>query len=192
LGTCMGGGVPITVMGHIDDGFAGTARVCVTRGHASVAAVDAAADGRFELVAQSTPGPHLLLVVADGREVVRRHLTVEASGVTLDVGRVVLVPVEWPAGVHGHLWDEDAQSPVPGGLVALSTAEGAVIGQARGAPDGAFTIRMTCQRPLPPGDYRLDLAAPGYRAGARRVSITLEPSVTELGRVHLAPLPQHR
>jgi hypothetical protein len=188
----MGGGVSIAVVGRIDDGLAGIARVCLARGHVSVTAVDAAADGRFELVAQSTPGPHLLLVVADGREVVRRPLMVEASGVMLDVGRVVLIPVEWPAGVHGHLWDEDAQSPVHGGLVALSTAEGAVIGQARAAPDGAFAIRMTCQRPLPPGDYRLDIAAPGYRAGAHRVPIALEPSVTELGRVNLSPLPQPR
>jgi hypothetical protein len=186
----MEGRVPIAVRGRIDDGLAQIARVCLARDHASLIAVDAGADGRFELVAQSTPGLHLLLVVADGCEVVRRHLTVEAPGLTLDIGRVVLIPVEWPAGVHGHLWDEDAQSPIDGGLVALSTDEGAVIGRARAAPDGAFTIRMTCQRPLPPGNYRLDITAPGYSREARRLPIALEPSVTELGRVHLAPLPR--
>jgi hypothetical protein len=186
----MEGGVPITVTGSTDHGMAGIARVCLARGHTGVAAGDAGTDGRFKLVARSMPGPHLLLVIADGREAVRRHLMVEPSGLTLDVGRVVLVPVEWPAGVHGHLWDEDAQSPVHGGLVALSTDQHAVIGSARAAPDGAFTIRMTCQRPLPPGDYHLDITAPGYGAEARRVPIALEPSVTELGRVHLAPLPR--
>lgn len=185
----MGHGVPIVVRGRIDDGLTLLARVCLARDHVGLAAVDVDAKGRFELVAQSRPGLYLLLVVADGREAVRRQLTVEAPGLTLDVGRVVLVPVEWPAGVHGHLWDEYAQSPVRGGLVALSTDEGAVVGQTRGAPDGAFTIRITCQRPLPPGDYRLDVTAPGYSAGNLRVPIALEPSVTELGRVHLAPHP---
>jgi hypothetical protein len=184
--------VPIAVKGRIDNDLPLMAQVCLARGHVGVAAVEAGADGRFELVAKTAPGLHLLLVVADGREAVRRQLTVQAPGLTLDVGPVALVPVEWPAGVHGHLWDEDGQSPVHGGLAALSTGKGVVVGQTRADPDGAFVIPMTCQRPLPPGDYRLDVSAPGYSAETIQVPIALEPSVTELGRVHLAPLSPSR
>jgi hypothetical protein len=186
----MESGVLIAVTGCVDDPLAGVVRACLVRGHAGVVAVDVGTDGQFELVAQSSPGPYLLLVVAEGREAVRRPFTVEPSGLRLDVGRLALVPIEWPAGVHGHLWDEDALSPVSGGLVALSTDQGEVIGKCRAAPDGAFTIRMTCQRPLPPGEYRLDITAPGYAPGALRVPIPLEPSVTELGRVHIVSLPR--
>lgn len=185
----MAGVLPIIVRGRVDDPLGAIARVGLTRGHECVAAVDTGVGGWFELAADSVPGPHLLLVVADGREAVRRQIAIEAPRLTLDVGRVALFPVEWPAGVHGQLWNEDAQSPVPGGLVTLSTAESTVVGRVRVAPDGAFTIRMTCERPLPPGEYRLDLTAPGYAAAGVRAWIALEPSVTELGRVHLTPLP---
>ncbi|MFI5893903.1 carboxypeptidase regulatory-like domain-containing protein [Actinoplanes sp. NPDC051513] len=180
----------IVVTGQVDAGV-GSARACLARGHVAVATADADESGRFELSASGPAGPLLLLVLADGRDAVRRRLEAGQPESAVDVGRLELVPVEWPAGVHGTLWDEDAQAPVPGGMVTLSTSDRAVAGPVRADPDGTFTIRMSCERPLPPGDYRLEAVAPGWSPAVRSVRIALEPSVTSTGRIHLDPLPRN-
>ncbi|WP_433378846.1 carboxypeptidase-like regulatory domain-containing protein [Actinoplanes sp. CA-142083] len=180
----------IIVTGQVDEPRAGV-RACLARGHAGIATADAGEDGRFELSASGPAGPLLLLVLAEGRDAVRRRLAVEQPESAVDVGRLELVPVEFPAGVHGILWDEDAQAPIPGGAVTLSAGDRAVAGPVRADPDGAFTIRMSCDRPLPPGDYLLDAVAPGFAATVRSVRIALEPSVTAVGRIDLDPLPRN-
>lgn len=162
--------------------------VCLAHGHTSVASSDVAASGEFELIAEECePGVYYAVVLADGREAVRRRIDVD-DDLTIDVGEVVLVPVEWSAGMHGQLWDEAAQSPVGPGMVTLTTDDGERVAQVPTDPDGAFTVRMSCGRPLPPGAYLLEVDAAKYAPGRLLVRVVEERTVTELGRIHLDAL----
>jgi hypothetical protein len=58
-------------------------------------------------------------------------------------------------------------------------------GEARSREDGAFEIEMTCQRPLPPGDYEVIVAAPGYASVRWPLTVVIELTMYSVGRVEL-------
>jgi Carboxypeptidase regulatory-like domain len=133
-----------------------------------------AEDGSYSLVASST-GEHLLsLASSDGREEygLRRIDVPDSDTFALDVEI-------GGASVSGIVADRDTEAPIAGAQLGLSApGRTAELRSTEAGPDGRFRIDA------PPGDYRLDVSAPGY--GSDETRLTLAGHGAEV-RVVLAP-----
>jgi hypothetical protein len=67
--------------------------------------------------------------------------------------------------------------PAGGGRVRLRSG-GNHVAEAAADADGAFLIELTCDRPLPPGDYQFVAEAPGFET--RMLATTFQPTVPPL------------
>ena len=186
-----GGPIRIVVSGVVTDlltaGPLSGAVACLARGHVVLVSGAVGPDGRFELVVDGgEPGRHHVLVFADGREAARRRVEA-AADLRLELGEVVLVPVELAPGVHGTLWDETVEGSVAGGRAALTAEGGEQVGVVRADLDGRFEIAMSCRRPIPPGRYVLEAEAPGFQPAQVRFVVDESRTVVELGRIELQP-----
>jgi hypothetical protein len=160
------------------------AQVCLTSGHDAVAQTRADAGGRFELAVPAGLRPVTVLVLAPALEAWRRSPELGGAGADLDLGTIGLAPSEYLPGVHGQLWDADADRPVPAGRVALA-ADGATVSEQAVASDGGFVFELSCARPLPAGDYEIHVDAHGYEPQRVAVAIVDEVTVYQVGRIEL-------
>jgi hypothetical protein len=158
--------------------------VCLSRGHRRTHAVEARADGSFDLAARDLePDGYQLTIFAGAYEARRRSFAVEAD-LDEDVGAVEMVTSEYPAGIHGVLWHGRADIPLTVGRARLEQG-GVRLAEAPVGEVGAFEITMTCERPIPPGEYDIVLEAPGCEPRRVRLDVADEPTVYALGRLEL-------
>ena len=186
--TAQGRRFALTVRGVVSDAITGDplegALVCVSRGHTRTHAVQTAADGSFELAASDLePNDYLLASFAGAREARRRSIAVDAD-IDEDIGAIEMIASEYPAGIHGFLWDELADLPLTMGRVRLEQG-GVNLAETAVGDGGVFEILMTCERPIPPGQYEVIADAPGREPRLIQLDVADEPTVYVLGRLEL-------
>jgi hypothetical protein len=158
--------------------------ICLSRGHDEVASAVLSDEGDFVLRAPALePDSYYFAAFADGRAGYRRRIQVRGELET-NVGRFELPLVERASGIWGLLWDARDDRPVPYGSVRLEQ-HGRAFGHAAVAENGLFSIAMSCQRPLPEGEYQLVVGAPGYQESRLTVAFLAEATTYSTGRIEL-------
>jgi hypothetical protein len=151
--------------------------------HDPVTSSDIRPDGSFVLAVEGlSTGAYQTAVFAGGHAAWRRLLELAADAEE-DLGTVDVRRTEYPAGIRGKLWDELGDHPLTG-HVRLRHGD-RLIGDAVAEHDGLFALEMSCERPLPPGEYRLEAEAAGYERCALPLDVVEQVTMYELGRVGL-------
>ena len=167
--------------GHVSAGVA-----CLCQLHDSVVLSPIRSDGSFELVADGLRAGTYQVAVFAGAHAAWRRLLNLAADKDEDLGTVDVRRAEYPAGVRGKLWHELGDHPLMVGHVRLRQG-GRLIGEAPAQHDGLFEFDMSCERPLPPGEYLLEAHAAGFERSALALHLVEQETVYELGRVGLVP-----
>jgi hypothetical protein len=157
---------------------------CLSRAHESVALSPIRSDGSFEIVAEGLGAGTYQAAVFAGAHAAWRRLLELGADTEEDLGSVDVRRAEYPAGLRGRLWDELGDHPLTAGRVWLRQG-GRLIGETRAHYDGLFELEMSCERPLPPGEYMLEAEAAGYDRGTLPLHLVEQVTVYELGRLGL-------
>ena len=171
-----------TVKAPTDDLGGRPTRVVVTRGGSVIAESPVDPDGGIDVSVPAGDDVLITIIGQDGR-VLRRRLEAGRRAV-VDIGSLEMAATEFPAGISGQAWNAADDQPLTGGSVTLRLDD-AVVGSSRLNASGEFTFELTEFTPLPPGQYRVVVEVPGYRAGERSVDVAGEVTSYRLGRVEL-------